>query len=143
MSESELRKERSIAILKTQNIPYIEWLPRIEDTKTSVRRNTEEVAYRAMVLQVVAVKAEGLEQEIVEKIINDYGLDSYFTKNERKFIYGQEADEIDRIQFLWRYESYWVLLWALGFVEKLDYPDKICDVPLAVSFLANRSRGLG
>jgi hypothetical protein len=140
MHEAELRKERSISILKLQNIPYIEWLPTIEDTKTSLPLNTEEVAYRAMALQVVAVKAEGLESNIVEKIINEYGLSSYFTKKERQFIYSQDIPETDRIQFLWRYEAYWVLLWALGFVEKLDYPDEICDVPLAVSFLADRSR---
>lgn len=39
------------------------------------------------------------------------------------------------VQFLWKYEAYWTLLWALGFVEQLEYPDKICDVPLAVSLL--------
>lgn len=138
MSESELRKERSIAILKTQNIPYIEHLPIITDNRTSLRRSTEEVAYRAMVLQTVAVKAEGLEQAIVQEIIHLYKLDSYFTRKEREFIYNNNIDETTGIQFLWKYEAYWTLLWALGFVEQLEYPDKICDVPLAVSLLSEK-----
>ncbi|MBN8523225.1 MAG: DUF4272 domain-containing protein [Rickettsiales bacterium] len=138
MYKSELRKERSIAILKKQNIPYIEHLPVITDKHTSLRRSTEEVAYRAMVLQTVAVKAEGLEQEIVQEIIHHYKLDSYFTTKEREFIYNNNIDETTRIQFLWKYEAYWTLLWALGFVEQLEYPDKICDVPLAVSLLSER-----
>lgn len=93
MYESELRKERSIAILKTQNIPYIEHLSIITDKQTSLRWSTEEVAYRAMVLQTVAVKAEGLEQDIVQEIIHRYKLESYFTRKEREFIYNNNIDE--------------------------------------------------
>lgn len=37
------------------------------------------------------------------------------------------------------YEAYWVLLWALGYVNELSYPDTICDVPFAVSTLAEKS----
>jgi hypothetical protein len=138
-NESTLRKRRSIEILKTQEIPFISWLPEIEDTNTSLRRSTEEVSYRAMALCVVAEKAEGLEKQIVDKIITDCRLDGYFTEKEQQFINDQKSDEVTKIQFLWRYEAYWVLLWALGFINKLDYPDKICDVPLAVSFLSERS----
>jgi hypothetical protein len=28
-----------------------------------------------------------------------------------------------------------VFLWALGFIKDLDYPDKICDVSEAISYL--------
>lgn len=35
----------------------------------------------------------------------------------------------DRIQFIWRYEAAWTLLWALGFVAQ---PVQRCDVEFAV-----------
>ena len=30
----------------------------------------------------------------------------------------------------WKYESLWVLLWALGIVEELSFPNEICDCDL-------------
>ncbi|MCB7514804.1 DUF4272 domain-containing protein [bacterium 210917-SL.2.15] len=37
------------------------------------------------------------------------------------------------MQFIWQYEPLLVLLWALGFVEDLFFPDHICDVPASTS----------
>lgn len=36
---------------------------------------------------------------------------------------------------VWMYECYWVLLWALGYVETLDFPSDICDVQSAIDCL--------
>jgi Domain of unknown function (DUF4272) len=33
-----------------------------------------------------------------------------------------------KIDANWRYESLHVMLWALGFIDTLSYPDQICDV---------------
>jgi hypothetical protein len=140
MNESKLRKNKSIKILQKKNIPYTNWLPTIGGIQHSLRCNTKEVAYRAMVLQTVALKAEGLPQNIVDVIINDYGLENHFTAEERNFIYNKNVDDITNIQFLWRYEAYWVLLWSLGFLKTLDYPDSTCDVALAISMLKDRSK---
>ena len=30
----------------------------------------------------------------------------------------------------WKYEAVWVLLWALGIVEELSFPNEICDCDL-------------
>jgi hypothetical protein len=35
----------------------------------------------------------------------------------------------------WRLESIWVLLWALGRVEVLDWPGGMCDVPRLVELM--------
>jgi len=45
----------------------------------------------------------------------------------------------DRIQFTWRHEAAWTLLWALGFVAELGKPDQICDVEFAASTMAERT----
>lgn len=45
----------------------------------------------------------------------------------------------DRIQFTWRHEAAWTLLWALGFVVQLGKPAQICDVEFAASTMAERT----
>jgi len=138
--EAQARKERSIAILTAEKVPHIEHLPVIETEAESTRRTTEEVATRAMALCIVAAKGEGLDQLIIDQLVEEYELASAFTPKEKEFIAEPDPTEHDRIQFTWRYECYWVMLWALGFVDKLERPDKICDVKLAVSFLREKGR---
>ena len=36
---------------------------------------------------------------------------------------------------IWRYEAYWVMLWALGYVNVLSPPRTICDVKKASAIL--------
>jgi len=63
----------------------------------------------------------------------------YLSAAERGFGFSLSQTHSKAIQFTWRYEAYWVMLWALGFVAKLARPDSQCDVARAVSIL----RGLG
>lgn len=139
-AEAQSRKDRSIAILRTGKVPFIEHLPLIETEAESTRRTTEQVATRAMALCIVAVKGEGLEQEIIDKLVEDYQLALAFTPKEKEFIDNPNPSEHDRVQFAWRYECYWVMLWALGYVDELERPDQICDVKQAVSFLRDNGR---
>jgi hypothetical protein len=93
-----------------------------------------------MALCIVAAKGEGLDQLIIDQLVGEYELASAFTPKEKEFIANRDPTEHDRVQFTWRYECYWVMLWALGIVDKLERPDKICDVKLAVSFLREKGR---
>lgn len=92
-----------------------------------------------MALAAVAAKAEGIDENGQNYIINRYNLKDHFTKNETEFMSNSAPSAFEKTQLLWRYEAYWVLLWALGYVEELDYPDTICDVPFAVSTLAQKT----
>lgn len=120
-------------------MPINKFLPVIETGQQVKHRSKDEIAYRALALLVVAVKGEGLEQPIVEKVIENYCLAGHFTPNEQAFIRDATPSEHDRVQFAWRYEAAWVLLWALGYVEELQKPVGICDVPRAVRFMKERS----
>ena len=134
------RKVRSETIIKELNVPINSYLPFIEDQNDALVRTTSEVANRAMVLLIVAVKAEGLEQDIVDDLIVSYQLEPFLSPKERNFIKSTAPSEHDKVQFIWRYEAAWTLLWALGYVDKLNVPTDICDVPAAVTFLQKRSR---
>ncbi|WP_211227331.1 DUF4272 domain-containing protein [Ferrimonas kyonanensis] len=138
--EAEERKDRSEAILSKFGVPINKHLPYIEDSNEALIRTTSEVATRALALLVVAVKAEGLEQEIVNNVIKSYDLSKAFTPKELEFINNPEPTPFDKTQFIWRYEAAWVLLWALGYVPELTHPNSICDVPAAVTFMQQRSK---
>jgi hypothetical protein len=134
------RKTRSEVILSKYNVPINNSLPYIEDEHEALVRTKEEVANRALALLIVAVKAEGLEQDIVDFLVQGYHLEKVFTPNEISFINEKEPSQHDKDQFIWRYEAAWVLLWSLGFVDDLSYPNQICDVTAAVTFMQQRNK---
>lgn len=134
------RKSRSEVILNKYNVPINASLPYIEDENEALVRTKEDIANRAMALLVVAVKAEGLEQEIVDNLVKGYQLENVLSPNEIKFINDKSPSDHDKTQFIWRYEAAWVLLWSLDFVEELPYPNSICDVPAAVTFMQERNK---
>lgn len=138
--EASERKLRSETILKQLGVPINDHLPYIEDSNEALIRDKEEVALRAITLLIVAAKAEGVEQDIIESLIHKYQVKDVLTNNERAFISDLAPSDFDKTQFIWRYEAAWVLLWSLGYVEKLSEPNSICDVPKAVSILRERTR---
>jgi hypothetical protein len=138
--EAVARKQRSILQLRSEGVPILESLPRIETVADSKRHSTEEVATRAMALCVVAVKGEGLEQAEVERVVECFQLAGSFTAKERTFIEASAPSQHDRVQCAWQYECYWVMLWALGFIKELDWPGHICDVKWAVDTLRDLGR---
>src|SRR5262252_5603280 len=80
---------RSEGILHRDGVHINKHLPVIETRKEARLRSTQEVAYRTLALLAVALKGEGLEQQLVEKLVGRYGLASYFTPNEAVFIKAQ------------------------------------------------------
>jgi hypothetical protein len=133
------RKAFSESILLRQNVPVNKTLPVIESESDSKRRTVEEIAFRALSLLVVAVKGEGMEHPSVLKLAKAYGLEPRFTPKERAFLGIERPSEHDRVQFIWRYESAWTLLWALGYVDELDKPVASCDVRKAVAIMKDRT----
>jgi len=133
ISEEALqRRSRSEALLRSEGVPINRHLPVSETEDEAKRRSKDEVALRAFCLLLVAVKGEGLEQPVVDRIVQDFRLREALTPKERAFIDVTAPSLHDRVQFSWRYEAAWVLLWALGYVSSLQKPTKTCDVQFAV-----------
>jgi hypothetical protein len=127
------RKLRSETILQAEGVPFLAWLPAIETTAEALKRSKEEVALRALCLIFVAAKAEGLEDEVVERVLKSYELRPHLTPKELAFVLDNSPSQHDRVQFIWRYEAASTLLWALGFVAQLGKPVQPCDAEFAVS----------
>jgi Domain of unknown function (DUF4272) len=133
------RRLRSERILQAEGVPFFAALPVIETTAEALKRSKEEVALRTLCLLFVAAKGEGLDEELVERILETYELRPHLTPKELSFVLDNSPSQHDRIQFTWRHEAAWTLLWALGFVAQLGKPAQICDVEFAAGTMAERT----
>lgn len=138
-AEAVDRKLRSERLLQAQGVPFMAALPVIDTASEALRRSKEEVALRTLCLLFVAAKGEGLGEELVERLLESYELRPHLTPKELAFVLDNSPSQHDRIQFTWRHEAAWTLLWALGFVAQLGKPTQICDVPFAASTMAERT----
>ena len=105
-----------------EGVPYIEHLPRIEIGGDGAATDGGEIAWRAMAVGLAAVKGEGLEQPRVLEVLARYQLEPHLTPAERRFLLNDCPSDLDRTNFTWKYEGYWVLLWALGYVQTWAAP---------------------
>jgi hypothetical protein len=133
------RKLRSESILQAEGVPLLARLPVFATTAEALKRSKEEVALRTLCLLLVAAKGEGVEEEIVERVLTEYELRPHLSPKELTFLLDNSPSEHDRIQFIWRHEAVWTLLWALGFVAQLGKPVQTCDVKFSVATITERT----
>ncbi|WP_045007647.1 DUF4272 domain-containing protein [Bradyrhizobium sp. LTSP857] len=133
------RRLRSEGILRAEGVPVLATLPVIESAAEALKRSKEEVALRTLCVLFVAAKGEGLGEELVEQLLESYELRPHLTPQELAFVLDHSPSQHDRIQFTWRHEAAWTLLWALGFVAQLGKPAQICDVEFAAGTMAERT----
>ena len=132
------RKNRSIAILVSQGVPYIEHLPFRYETEEVTPRDKKEVIERAVcsfasIMCALSI-SEGEYSEEDRVYAEDFLSEKYnalelLTPMEQQVIAGT-ISEAGAMNATWKYEAVWVLLWALGIVEELSFPNEICDCDL-------------
>ena len=137
--EAAARKQRSLAILRREGVPFNLHLPLIETEAEMVSRTAEAVALRVLALAVIAVKAMG-DREPARALIEAYRIDPAFTPKERRFIDDSQPSREDCAQLSWRIEGAWVMLWALGFVAELEPPAHQVDPGDAFAIIRERGR---
>ena len=136
------RKNRSIEILQTQNVPFIEHLPLRYETNEVIPRDKKEVIERiacsfTSIMCALSIGKNEYTEEDREYMTQDflsarYGALDLLTPKEQKIISGNNVSEAEAINAAWKYESIWALLWALGVVEELSFPNQICDCDLVM-----------
>ena len=137
------RKERVETWLRKMAVPINQHLPVLPEESEVELRNMDEVIDRALALTVVAVKGEGLEQGLVNQVCKDLGVEGKFSPAEETFVAKEEPEQQERVNFCWRYESLFVMLWALGHAQELGYPGNICDVAAMVEMIREAGGAAG
>lgn len=133
------RKNESIQKLKQNLIPYIDHLPVIESVEEVQVRSAEDIAKRAIACLWVIQVACDLNNDQYDDETHEFVLDvlakmqvlDALTEKEQTIL-KRDVSEQDVVNMVWKYEAYWVLLWALGIVDELHYPDNIIDCDFAV-----------
>lgn len=125
---AKARKSRSHEILRAEAVPLNLKLPAIPDSEQTTGRTHREVVIRTLAVLTTAVKGEGLPQDTVDALIDDFGVREHLSPDEAAFIADASPVTADRVQFAWRYEAAWTMLWALSAVDTLPPPREIVDV---------------
>ncbi len=143
------RKNRSIAILKQKNIPYMEHL------KASVFEAECHIPDKAQIIQrLVCIFAASVRSEVYtsgqfencEETAADqfaqldalYQIAGCLSPEEKAYLESPDAEVSQHNKFGWRYECCAVLLWALSMIE-MQEPTEICDAAKLGSILWNHT----
>ncbi|WP_100841397.1 DUF4272 domain-containing protein [Flavobacterium sp. 5] len=118
----ELCKLKNIPIYKNPNSLFVE-----PEDKVTIRTK-DEIVDRALALCYLGLKSEGLEQSQLDKMDKDYNITAKLTENEKLYATSKFPSEQQKIDANWRYESLHIMLWALGYIDKLNFPDQMCNV---------------
>lgn len=131
------RRRASLDFLKQRQIFVTPWLPLLESEGQAVVRPVQEVARRAGALLVLALYSEYMlgekmkpqaAREAVRPVCEAMQAQSAFSPAEQAYFDNPQPSELDCIQFVWQYEGLLVMEWAMGLLQELPYPDKVCNV---------------
>ena len=129
------RAVRSFDQLKKRNVPVYHGPFLVDDDEAVTLQSPQDVARRTLVLWAVVLRADGTPQKEALELIEQLDLWDSVSPEEKHFLQDDDPDPDDRKELVWRFESIWVLLWALGYVEELDWPSSMCDVSKLVDIL--------
>jgi Domain of unknown function (DUF4272) len=128
METSQSRKAKTERYLRARKVPINEFLPLIEDSKKARIRTARDVAERVVALYSVSARGNGVDQKKVDDVIQRSGARGFLTPSEREFLATKNPSQQQLANASWRLEAIWVLLWALGEVDTLDFPTGTCDM---------------
>jgi hypothetical protein len=123
------RALRSFAELRKRSVPVYSGPLFVDDDYEVKTQLPEEAARRTMILWAVELRAEGVPQQETLGLIEQLDLWNSVSPSEKAFLQNKNPDPDECQRLVWRLESIWVLMWALGHIEHLDWPSGMCDVP--------------
>lgn len=133
------RKARSEAILTTEGVPFIAWLPLVEDEVDYRPRSAEEIAGRAFALTLVAYKASTGDHEGANEAYAKVKDRVVLSPSEIDFLRDPRPSDQDRIHFSWQSEAAHPLFWMLGYVDVLERPQGEVDPEPMVRLVSGRA----
>lgn len=118
------RKAHTDALLKEHKVPLNPaGQPMVEE---EICRTQAEVAGRALALLLVGLKGNRVADAPLRRLAESLDILPALSPSEREFWALAEPDEAACFAALWQMEGCWAALWALGWVEVLNFPDTPC-----------------
>lgn len=133
------RKKRSLQILNREKVPFIKHLRNTPEEPDVRLRSTEEVAERALALNLISRRADGESRSWFNQKVEQYKLTDVITEQETIFNEDNKPPDYITIMFSGRMEAYWCLLWALSFIDNLSRPDNFANIERANQIIDSRS----
>lgn len=126
--EKDERRQRSETRLRGEGVPLNPDFPDPLTTDDLTLRSAKDVADRLLALTLVAMKADGMDHDVMLEIVRERDAHDAFTERELEFIMDPEPSEEAMSRYCRRFESAWTLVWALRLVrEPLSTPRENCD----------------
>lgn len=130
-ADAHARKQRTTALLAEKGVRVPASLPPVLGAGELAMRDPEELVGRALALMSVSVYAEGLHsgQPIPAQEIQARLTGADLSPSEASFLATEDPQPQAIVNHAWRYEALAVVLWALGHLPELSWPEQIADVP--------------
>ncbi len=126
-------KSRYIPVYQNPNALFVE-----AEEKVTLR-TTDEVVDRAIALCYLELKSEKADAKMLADFDKRYRVMTKLTATEKQFALATKPTEQQMTDANWRAESFHVMLWALGYNDNLDYPNKVCSVSDDVKHLFSKT----
>jgi hypothetical protein len=139
LNSATIRKEKISTKLLTSGINTPPSLPPVIDELEFSPRIPSDCAKRILGMFIVTLKAVSLttgDRIDINKSKSKYAFE-YLTDKERVFMKSESPSQQDIINFAWKNECIYILLWCLGDRDKLNRPTEICDVRSIANYLSD------
>ena len=146
--ESYDRKMNTIYLLQEQKIPYNIDLPPIKSSYEVNGKTFDEVAKRAIVLSIVCNFASDIVNNTKKKYLKDSKkffnnlLDTFHVRDamtrEEKELFNKMDKDL-AMQISWQFEGNLILMWCLGLIEEIPFPDVLVDPDEITSIVSSCS----
>lgn len=135
------RRAKSEAFCKSKNIPVYK-NPNslfVEPEEKVTIRTKDEVVNRAIALCYLELKSEKADPKMLIDFDKRYNAKAKLTATEMEFALADNPSAQQMTDANWRAESYHVMLWALGYIDQLKYPNDVCNVGDDVKHLFSKT----
>lgn len=129
----QARKAKTEALLQKEGIPYLPSLPCVESEAGTKLRSPEEVGIRIVCLFCVVGSAFEVGDAVYKEYLREHDLWDHLTPDEASFLAKESPDRKSIINFTWRSEALFVLMWSVRLFNDLPLPRKETDTGEVVS----------
>lgn len=136
MNKALARKAKSEVFLKARGIPINEALPVVE-LESSIRlRPVDEMVSRVLALCYVVLLGQPDNGFALSVLQARYDAKNKLSPNERALADKRKLTPAEKHDVTWRYEAMAAVLWVLGYLDELPYPDNEIDAELLVNLIS-------